>query len=172
MFPAMSRQSPDRRSDLYATALVVLQPFRQMKRAPPSMRDFAGQLLAAETNADAGGVNPEPAIFRVCEKLQTTLAAWMGRAGFQSLLWRALAVSTSDVPWLKDVRATPDGCLEGLKKVSAGVQPDEIARAGVVVIAELIALMATFVGEELAFDLVREAWPQLSPENVPVLEKN
>ncbi len=38
---------------------------------------------------------------------------------------------------------------------------DEAEEAGVMLIAHLLGLLATFIGESLMLSLVREAWPEL-----------
>ena len=64
----------------------------------PSMRDFARRLLAAEAASQiAPGVQVHEAA-RVCEKLQISLTRFAGSDGFKSLLRRALALASAEVP--------------------------------------------------------------------------
>jgi hypothetical protein len=59
------------------------------------------------------------------------------------------------------VTLDPDGSLAGLESVAsdtAGGGPE----AAVGIIAHLLGLLETFIGEPLTLRLVREAWPDVS----------
>ena len=130
-----------------------------MRTAPPETRDFARRLVALEVARDEPPVTGGSAAVRVCEKLRLPLARLAGTEGFRSLLSRAVAVAKSEVPSLDAVVVRADGSLEGLD--GAGHDQDAGARgeAGVVVVAQLLALLVTFIGEPLTLGLVRDAWP-------------
>ena len=125
-----------------------------MSRATPKMRDFAERLIAYETKP--------PAVFLVGEKLRPHLATLMGNVGFRALLSRALALANAEVPWLGAVHVNADGSFEGLDKLGAQVDPDEIFEGCVVLLAQLLGLLVAFIGEDLTLRLVREVWPKLS----------
>jgi hypothetical protein len=55
----------------------------------------------------------------------------------------------------------PDGSLNSLE-AAAGLPEDEIARGETVLIAHLVALLITFIGEALTLRLLQEAWPEVS----------
>jgi hypothetical protein len=86
----------------------------------------------------------------------------VGVAGFRSLMSRAVAMAKAEVPSLAAVQVRADGSLEGLD----GAGPDQIAgagsEAGVVIVAQLLGLLVTFIGEPLTLRLVRDAWPDAS----------
>jgi len=108
--------------------------------------------------AKPAGVNNSPA-FRVCEKLRQPLSRLAGVAGFRSLLSRALALANDEVRWMKAIHVRADGSLEGLDEAQAQLSETEIADGEIVLIAQLIGLLATFIGEELTLRLVHESWP-------------
>ena len=108
--------------------------------------------------AKPAGVNNSPA-FRVCEKLRQPLTRLAGVAGFRSLLSRALALANDEVRWMKAIHVRADGSLEGLDEAQAQLSETEIADGEIVLIAQLIGLLATFIGEELTLRLVQESWP-------------
>jgi hypothetical protein len=110
---------------------------------------------AAAKPADA---HNSPA-FRVCEKLRQPLSRLAGMAGFRSLLSRALALANDQARWMKAVHVKVDGSLEGLDEAQARLSEGEIAEGEVVLIAQLIGLLVTFIGEGLTLRLVQEAWP-------------
>jgi hypothetical protein len=126
------------------------------------MRDFAERLIAYETRGNKFSETKVPAAFLVCEKLRPHLARLMGKVGFRELLSRALALANAEVPWLRAVHVKADGSFEGLDELGAQVDPDEIFEGRVVLLAQLLGLLVTFIGEDLTLRLVREVWPKLS----------
>ena len=82
-----------------------------------------------------------------------------GVAGFRSLLSRALALAKAEVVSLNPVRVREDGSLEGFDRAShlPGAGPGD--DGGVAVVAHLLWLLVTFIGEPLTLRLVRDAWP-------------
>ena len=101
------------------------------------------------------------ATFPVSDKLRPYLSTLMGDGGFRALLSRALALATSEVPWLRAVQVKTDGTLEGLEEVHAKLTPDEFHEGRVVLLAQLLGLMAAFIGEILTLLLIREVWPKI-----------
>ena len=102
-----------------------------------------------------------PAGFHVAEKLRRHLATFMGHTGFHTLLARALALATTEVPWLRAVRVNADDSLAGLEDLHAQLSPDEFLEGRVVLLAHLLGLLVAFIGEVLTVRLVREVWPKV-----------
>jgi hypothetical protein len=128
---------------------------RQMMRSADTSttRELAQRLLASELvepgTADAG----THAVCRVCDKLRRPLTTLAGAAGFRSLLARALTLAKQESPALGAWEVKADGSLEGLN--------GEAAPSGAVLIAHLIGLMITFIGESLTLRLVHDVWIDL-----------
>ena len=91
--------------------------------------------------------------------MRVPLTRLAGVAGFRSLMTRALALATVEVPGLEAVQVRPDGSLEGFE-AAAHHLVDGDGEAGVVVVAQLLGLLVTFIGEPLTLRLVRDAWPE------------
>ena len=129
-----------------------------MNRTTPSPKilELAQWLLAYE----ASGYNPSganmAAVFRVGEKLRRPLSRLAGAAGFRSLLARALMLAKAQAPGFSAVQINADGSLEELSDLG---NPDQSGEAGVMLIAQLLGLLVTFIGESLMLSLVHEAWP-------------
>jgi hypothetical protein len=133
-----------------------------------AMRTLARQLLAMEAavgergggstgKSEGGG---ERAGFEsVCEKLRVELTQFAGAEGFASLLRRALAMARDDLPALGHIKIGPGGILEGLEEV----EQTEWEAGALTITANLLDLLAMFIGEPLTLKLVRETWPELPP---------
>jgi hypothetical protein len=132
-----------------------------VSRATPKLRQVARRLLALEAAAGTTADAQAPAV-RVCDTLRRSLSRLMGVAGFRALLVRALTLAAEEARWLHAVRVTADGSLEGWGDVAGQGARDERAHAGVLLIAQLLGLLVTFIGAALTARLVQEAWPELS----------
>jgi hypothetical protein len=129
-----------------------------MNRATGQMRALAVRLIAFEAKANASSAGKVPGALRVCEKLRAPLATLMGVGGFHSVLGRALAVASVEVPWLKELEVSADGLLKGFDKPAAELAAKEFSRGEVTLVAQLLGLLVAFIGEELTLRLVREVW--------------
>jgi hypothetical protein len=114
---------------------------------PNKPRDLARSLVASEADASTTSLHSEPATVRVYERLRRQLGAPVGVDGFQSLASRALALAKSQSPRLSAVQVTADGALRGLGEVESQTDADEDGEAGINLIAQLLGLFLTFLGE-------------------------
>jgi hypothetical protein len=137
-----------------------------MDTPPPSTRDLARRLLAAEAASQSAADPRVPEAVRVCEKLRVSLTRLAGPDGFSALLRRALALARAEVPALHGITQKADGSLEGLEQLAAEAQ-DVAIDAAVAITAHLLGLLVTFIGEPLTMRLVREAWPDASCDESP-----
>ena len=125
-----------------------------MNTITPGIQELARRLIAIESrqNPSAG---PVGAALKACEALRGLLAKFVGVVGYSSLLSRALAMARSLSPSLASVRVRPDGSLEGFVETEQGQDED----AGAIVLAQLLGLLATFIGEPMMLRIVHDAWP-------------
>ena len=122
---------------------------------PPSKtRDLARSLVASEADAAAAAFHTGPATVRVYERLRRQLGAPVGVDGFQALASRALALAKAESPRLSEVQVTANGVLRGLGEVES--QADEDGEAGVNLIAQLLGLFLTFLGEATTLRLIED----------------
>jgi len=124
--------------------------------APQKTRDLARSLVACETDASTTSQQTEPATVRVYERLRRRLCAPMGVDGFQALASRALALAKSESPQLSAVQVTANGCLRGLDEVESQTEADEDGEAGIILIAQLLGLFLTFLGEATTLRLIED----------------
>jgi hypothetical protein len=132
------------------------------------MRDFADRLIAHEARGNKSSGQKTPAACLVIDRLRPQLTTLMGNMGFRALLSRTLALANSDFPWLRAVHVKAEGSLEGLDELDGKVDPDEIFEGCAVLLAQLLELLAAFIGENLTLRLVREVWPNLSVKNLDI----
>jgi len=129
----------------------------------PTTRELAQRLLAYEA-VEAGTASADTqAVYRVCDKLRRSLTTLAGAAGFHSLLARALTLAKKESPLLGAWEVKSDGSLQGLN--------GEAAQSGAVLIAQLIGLMITFIGEALTLRLLHDVWLDL-PDSEVKFERN
>jgi hypothetical protein len=124
----------------------------------PQMREFAERLFADETAAATPSEAKMAVAFRVCEKLRRPLTTLAGAAGFHSLLLRALTLAKREAPSLGAFHVNAAGSLES-------VEPDlynHDAEGGAVLVAHLIGLLFTFIGETLTLRLMHDVWRDAS----------
>lgn len=120
----------------------------------PKIRDLAQRLLSLESTAENLSDADKSAVLIISEKLRRPLSTLAGTAGFRSLLMRALTLAKREAWALDGVQVNEDGSLEGLS--------GEKTEAGAVLIAHLVGLLETFIGEALTLRLLNDIWPNLS----------
>jgi len=137
-----------------------------MNRATPKLRVYAERLIAYELNRKASSKPNPTAAFVVIEKLSPHFGALMGAAGFRALLSRSLVLANAEVAWLRELHIREDGSFEGLDELEAQANPEEIAAGGIVLLARLLGLLTTFIGEDLTLRLLSNVDDlELGPED-------
>jgi hypothetical protein len=131
-----------------------------MIRATTELRTAAERILGLESAAGKRGAARSPAAAVVCERLRRVLSTLLGAAGFRALLSRAVTLAKAEVPELRAVAVQLDGSLARLS-LDDGLGGDELADGEVVLVAHILGLLVTFVGEALMLRLVNEAWPKV-----------
>jgi hypothetical protein len=130
-------------------------------------RDLARSLVALEADTATASLQTEPATVRVYEKLRRQLGAPVGTDGFQALASRALALAKSESPRLSAVQVTADGGLRGLGEVEFQTDADEDGDAGITLIAQLLGLFLTLLGEATTLRLVEDLRLQVDVRTEP-----
>ena len=117
-------------------------------------------LMAHEISSNKiHGVEASPA-FDVAEKLRPHLANLMGAGGFRALLSRALILAKAEVSWLGKVQVDKDGKLEGLERTRFQLDQTVFLQGTATLIAQLLGLLAAFIGPTLTLQQINEVWPQ------------
>jgi hypothetical protein len=131
-----------------------------INQAMPQMREFAHRLLACEAASGKASETKAQAVFRVCEKLRQPLCTLAGVEGFRSLLARALTLAKAEVPSLAAVEINADGSLAGWDSVEAQQHLHEPEVCAECLLAQLLGLLITFIGQPLTVRLVVDIWPE------------
>ena len=130
-------------------------------------RELARSLIASEADAAATSLHTEPATVRVYERLRRQLGAPVGFDGFQTLASRALALAKSESPRLSAVQVTANGGLRGLDEVESQTGADEDGEAGINLIAQLLGLFLTLLGEATTLRLIEDLRHQVEVRTDP-----
>lgn len=131
-----------------------------MHQPCPAIRELARWLLACEAAAVKSPGEKSPGVSFVCGKLGHHLSVLAGVVGFRSLLSRALTLARAEVPWLDAVRIREDGSLEWPGADESQHGTEETAKGEAAIVAQLLGLLVSFIGEALTLLLVREVWPE------------
>lgn len=123
---------------------------------PKETHDLARSLVAREADSSPTLSQTEPASLRVYERLRRQLGAAVGVGGFQTLASRALAMAKSESPRLRSVQVMANGALRGLGEIEAQTAPDEEGEVGIILIAQLLGLFLTLLGEATTLRLIED----------------
>ncbi len=126
--------------------------------SPKKTRDLARGLVALESGSSTTSLQTEPASVRVYERLRRQLGAPVGPDGFQSLATRALVLARSESPRLMAVQVMANGGLRGLGEVESQTDPDpdDDGEVGIILIAQLLGLFLTLLGEATTLRLIED----------------
>jgi hypothetical protein len=134
-----------------------------MNDATPEIHRLARRLIELKAEREHGAGAEISAPLLAVDALRDPLTTLSGTGGFRSLLSRALALARPRAPVLAFISVHADGSLEGADAV-----PPEMAAAamdgGAALMAEMIALLVSFIGEPLAFQMLRVEWPEAALE--------
>ena len=137
----------------------------------PAIENLARRILAVEAARAKAADTQVDAAVRACEKLQEPLSRFTGPAGFLSLLSRALVLAKAEVPALKVVQVSPDGSLAGFDQIQHDQDAGTLEQGRVALVAHLLGLLATFVGESLTRRLACDAWPDASLDSTDLKQE-
>jgi hypothetical protein len=134
---------------------------------PQKTRDLARSLIACEADASTTSLQTEPATLRVYERLRRQLGAPVGADSFRALAARALALAKSESPRLSAVQVSADGVLRGFGEDESRWGKDEDEEAGILLIAQLLGLFLTFLGETTTLRLIEDLRLQVEETTEP-----
>ena len=124
-----------------------------------------------EAKKSSSPVKLAEALEACCQLLHKRLDPLVGAGGFRALLDRALFLAKKEHPWLEgvEIQAYPGCGLKVSTEAMAGRQPGEIRETLTIILANVIWLLVTFIGEDIVYGLIEEAWPgtKIAPPRPP-----
>lgn len=138
---------------------------QDIQAIPPSIMELARQLLSFEATQCPGQDTSGRAIENIYIKLGARLTVLIGQRGFVALVERALHLARRETPTLAalSIDPHPPNNLAGAREV-ANVRADDAETPFVGVVAHLIWLLMSFIGEHLSMQLIFGIWPHLVPD--------
>jgi hypothetical protein len=136
------------------------------------MRDFAARLIDHAGGQSTAGIATSPAAFPVCATLRPHLANLMGGTGFRALLLRAVARTGAELPAMRPMQVKEDGYLAWLDGIDPQTGPDAPAEGSVVLVAQLLGLLAAFIGAKLTLQIIADTWPKLPLGDLNLFERD
>jgi hypothetical protein len=99
-----------------------------------------------------------------CGELYRILETAMGPEGLRALVGRAIQITARDYPWLATVQTgTSSDCpLSGLAEAAGRMDVADAMEGYAALLASMIWLLMSFIGEDLTLRFVRVAWPNVS----------
>jgi hypothetical protein len=101
-----------------------------------------------------------PELARMFMSLRAVLSNLVGEVGYQALLLRAHRSTRAEFPWLPDISGGAHAfpcCLWEPHVANAGRQA--AADAATALLGQVLDLVASLLGEDFTFQIVRRAWP-------------
>jgi hypothetical protein len=132
-----------------------------MNRPSPEIQNLASQLFACDARSGSSDPGAGTAM-HVLEELRGVLIRLTGVHGFRSLLTRALTMAKAEVPSLSTIQVSEDASLEGFEGTEEVCDPGPANEAGILLVAQLLELLVTFIGAPLTLRLLRDKWPKAS----------
>ena len=139
-----------------------------MGQSNPQLRDMARQLLERERRQAEKPADVGEASERTFQRLQEHMSNLIGRVGFQALMTRAAHLTRAEAGWIESIAIERESrvTLQGLDVVLEREGAARAMEGMVLLLANLIGLLCTFIGEELTLRLLRRIWeeiPRLTP---------
>jgi hypothetical protein len=160
---------------VYAVATAELREFGQFRDVPflEAVGQFTDSALVASVSSFPK--SPEAAPVRVFDRLRRSVATFGGRRAFEAPLSRALVGPGSQFPWLHSVnRLTPSELFDRVDQHQPGLGVTEVAEAAAAVVASLVELLHSLLGENATKRPLHNAWADdecVQPEICPSFGK-
>src|SRR5215213_5960815 len=137
-----------------------------MNPGSPKLQKLALRLFEHEASKSGNSDEPVKAIESCCQRLHGRLDRLIGAGGFRALLNRALYLAKKKYAWLEGVGIEDyPGCeFKDLREVVKGKQPATVNEACTLILANVIWLLVTFIGEDITIGLIQEAWTDVSTD--------
>ncbi len=132
---------------------------------PPLSEQLARRLLRAAAGESSSPEDLAVPATVTYVRLRTRLAVFLGDQGFAALWWRAIALARRAFPAWEDNAADETSSLPpGLHSALHSGSATETYACLLATFTNFLALLFTFIGEDLGTRLIYKAWPDLPPD--------
>ncbi len=136
-----------------------------MNKPDRMLREIARRVLKTQLAARSPSTAASAeAMQRSCGELYRILETAMGPTGLQAMIGRAVQIAAREYPWLASVQTgtSADCPLSGLAEAADRLDVADALEGYALLLASMIWLLMTFIGEDLTLRFVRTAWPNVS----------
>jgi hypothetical protein len=135
------------------------------RRTPPAPAELARRLLTDEAGGYQSPEEVAAVAVRAYERLRERLTVFLGQQGFDSLWARAMYLAQRQFRFWDETAGveSPDKLPPGLHAATSGRDSTEARDILIAAFASFIALLFTFIGEDVGFRLIGQVWPDLAP---------
>ena len=124
---------------------------------------LARRVLARRMAPAVDAVAVAAAASRAYDDLARVLAPVIGDVGVAAMTARALHLTTRQYAWLPSRTSGPaDTAFTQVSEALKRQEPLLATDAATALMAAIVGLLATFIGERLAAQLVQQAWPDVA----------
>ena len=129
-------------------------------------RDLARRLLDHERGGRDTPVELVPAMEGAFRRLYEHMHNLIGQAGIQALLARAAHLTRTEARWIESItiHVEPILTLTGLAERVESEGAAEVFEGLELLLANIIGLLCTFIGDSLTMLLIRRIWPEVALE--------
>ena len=136
--------------------------------ATPRLRQAATRLLAHETGTDpATSENLASAASRLLDTLWQRVAEIIGMGGVEAIFRRTMKLRRGELAFLGEglpLGNTGTSLAAPLRARLQEQEPEVIRGAAVTLFATFVGLLATVIGDRLAWSVLQQIWPTLRQE--------
>jgi hypothetical protein len=124
------------------------------------LQQVTRQLIAQELDGSHTPDELAVAAVSMFTRLLSVLSAVLGQTGSTALFRRSLKLAEATVPFYAQVRtAEYDKLFDALSASLRQQRPEVVREASQTLLTTYIELLAAFIGEQLTWQLLQEAWP-------------
>jgi hypothetical protein len=128
----------------------------------PVLRKVARRLTAQQIGASRTSDELATAVVAIFRTLLATLSPLLGQSGSLALFRRSVRLSESVVPFYAELRAAEqDHIVEAVGTCLHGQPLHKGQEAAEALLVAYLELLANFIGEQLTWQILQEAWPGL-----------
>lgn len=130
---------------------------------PSAMHEASRSIIERETSASEDPARVAEGVERALRQVQELFSNVIGQRGFEGVLTRAVHLARASCRWLEqtDVIVNPTVKLTELASIAQREGPEQVKAGATLILETFLALLATFMGEELTLSLLRGRWASL-----------